>query len=197
VSPQLEKETPMTRFKNHLLVALSFVLACAIGAAFGTGSAQAVVSTLVSIVNPGTSPVHTSSVDDPGRTAYQSTVTGQCSSQLPCRFNFPAAPSGHRIVVQHIAGTVGYSSIPSTIWVFVSTGAQGSFITGFLAPIPSSLLGTYFDQPVLFYVDSSSSFFVEVGVIGQNESVSGPNEVTLTGYELDCNAAPCAPIATQ
>jgi len=44
----------MTRFKNYLVVILGFAFAGAIGASFGRGTAQAVVSTLVSVVNPTT-----------------------------------------------------------------------------------------------------------------------------------------------
>ena len=65
----------MERFRKYLLVTLGFALAGAIGAAFGTGTAQAVVASLVQIVNPATSPVHINSVDDQGRIAYQSQVT--------------------------------------------------------------------------------------------------------------------------
>jgi hypothetical protein len=61
----------MSRIRTYLLVTIGFAFAGMIGAAFGTGTAQAVVSTLVSVVNPSTSPVQTSSVNvtDPGRIA--------------------------------------------------------------------------------------------------------------------------------
>jgi len=57
----------MGRFKNYLLVVLGFAFAGAIGAAFGTRTAQAVVATLVEVVNPTTSPVASLNVTDPGR----------------------------------------------------------------------------------------------------------------------------------
>ena len=75
---------------------------------------------------------------------------------------------------------------------------SNSFITSFFAPIVSPFVFTTFDQPVLFYVDSGDHVTVEV-FIGENafagESTS--QFVTLTGYEVDCVVATCAPIATQ
>jgi hypothetical protein len=57
----------MARFKNYLLIAIGFALAGAIGAAFSTGTAQAIVAALVQVANPTTSPVPSLSVTDPGR----------------------------------------------------------------------------------------------------------------------------------
>jgi len=42
----------MSRVRTYLLVVVASALAGMIGAAFGTGTAQAVVSTLVSVVTP-------------------------------------------------------------------------------------------------------------------------------------------------
>jgi len=197
----------MARFKNYLLVVVGLGLAGAIGAAFGTGSAQAVVSTLVSVVNPTTSPVPTSvvnsnlnpvptssvNVTDPGRIAYQSSVShiGNCSGSA-CQFFFPTVPAGHRVVVQHVAGQVQFNAVPNSILVDIT--CCGSLVSEFIAaPIYPGPSG--FDQPVLFYVDSSNSAIVEILLTGA--VFAGNSFVTLTGYELDCTAAACAPIATQ
>ncbi len=184
----------MARFKNHLLVVVGFAVAGMIGAAFGTGTAQAVVSTLVTVVNPGTSPVHTSSVDDPGRIAYQSSVfnTGKCSG-ISCTFAFPSVPAGHRVVVQHISGDVSFTSIPGSVFVQIITNGT---IAGFFAPVSTEATFALFDQPVLFYVDSSTPA-AQVQV-GSNATFGASFQlVTLFGYELDCTVAACAPIATQ
>src|SRR5215469_10785283 len=102
----------MSRIRTYLLVAIASAVAGMIGAAFGTGTAQAVVATLVEVVNPTSSPVPTSPVNvtDTGRIAYQSTVTNQCAGPSTCVFFFPAVPAGHRVVVQHISGNVGVSN---------------------------------------------------------------------------------------
>jgi len=108
----------MARFKNYLLVVLGFAFAGTIGAALGTRTAQAVVSTLVSVVNPTTSPVPTSSVNvtDPGRIAYQSQVSlSLCGTErLSCELLFPAVPTGHRLVVQHISATDQFTNPGAT-----------------------------------------------------------------------------------
>jgi len=149
----------------------------------------------VEIVNPAAAPVLTSSVNDPGWVAYQSTVNnvGKCSG-ASCSFFFPSVPALHRVVVQHIGGIVGFNSVPTQVSVLI---AEGGFLSAFFAPIPTRGLSSVFDQPVLFYVDSMGSVSVEVFLLGgavfTGDSVS--QFVTLTGYELDCSAAPCAAIA--
>jgi len=191
----------MTRFKNHVLVVLGFTLAGLIGVALGSGTAQAVVSTLVSVVNPGTSPVHTSSVDDPGRIAYQSNsdMTGQCTQQQSsCQFVFPFVPAGHRVVVQHISGSISYNTAPTVITVGArSFGTED--VSDFYAPIPPGLAFSQFDWPALFYVDSGERATVTVTLYGNSSNFGGleRQSLTLTGYELDCTVAACAPIAAQ
>jgi len=166
----------MARFKSYLLVVIGFAVAGMIGAAFGTGTAQAIVATLVEVVNPTTSPVATSSVNvtDPGRIAYQSTVNnvGKCSGSS-CLFAFPTVPAGHRVVVQHIGGVVSFVTAPSTIMVEVET--PGALVlSGFLTPVPTTGFGfSVFVQPVLFYVDGMNSIQVAV--------LFGGNGATFTG----------------
>jgi len=192
----------VARFKNYLLVVIGLAVAGIIGAAFGTGTARAVVSTLVSVVNSDASPVPTSSVNvtDPGRIAYQATVNngGGCVGSS-CPFLFPAVASGHRVVVQHIAGVLDFNTVPTNISVLVVNGA-GAFITQFFAPIPTGFGFSAFDQPVLFYIDSLQQAEVGVSLTGNGATFLGDGAsqiVTLTGYELDCTVAACAPIATQ
>jgi hypothetical protein len=117
----------MARFKNYLLVVIGFAVAGMIGAAFGTGTAQAVVSTLVSVLNPNTSPVPSLNVADPGRIAYQATVNnlGKCANQ-GCSFGFPTAPAGHRVVVQHITAEVSLTGAQINVGVEFQGAIGGS-----------------------------------------------------------------------
>jgi len=211
----------MARFKNHLLVVVGCAVAGMIVAALSTGTAQAVVSTLVSVVNattspvptsvvnPGTSPVLGSSVDEPGRIAYQSTVSmsGQCTVGNACGFQFPVVPSGHRVVIQHISGAVTLTPVstgaaPTTIYVQI-LGPTNNNLAAFFAPIGvsnSSALFEPFDEPILLYVDGSTAVSVTVvinGGTGGFEGGSSPQFVTFMGYELNCTQVACAPIATQ
>jgi hypothetical protein len=186
----------MARFKSYLLVVIGFAFAGAIGVAFGTGTAQAVVSTLVSVVNPTTSPVPSLNVTDPGRIPYQSAVDNlaKCSNQITCTFSFPTVPSGHRVVVEHISGFLSLTAIPTRISALITTPV-GSGISS-ISPQGANV---GFDQPVLFYVDASNSVTIEVIIAGGAlfEGNGSSNSLTLIGYELDCTVAACAPIATQ
>jgi hypothetical protein len=151
------------------------------------------------VVNPNTSPVQTSSVNvtDPGRIAYQSQVDNSAiCSGLSCAFTFPNVPAGHRVVVQHITGIISYNNIPAVIRV---TGLYGTtLVAAFYAPIQSADLFSQFDQPALFYIDSSQQAFFAITLDGGPMFSQGlPQTLTLTGYELDCTVAACAPIATQ
>jgi hypothetical protein len=189
----------MARFKNHLLVVLGFAFAGAIGVAFGTGTAQAIVATLVEVVNPTTSPVPSLNVTDPGRVPYQSIFFISCVNATDCSFSLGTVPAGHRVVVQHISGTLSVSSLPAEVEVTVK-GTQDVGLTQFLAPIGISGF-SLFDQPTLFYVDPTDTISVSMNIRNATGSgvpviESGPH-VTVTGYELDCTVAACAPIATQ
>jgi hypothetical protein len=55
-----------------------------------------------------------------------------------------------------------------------------------------------FDQPVLVYIDSSTSVQVEMILAGSGSFFTAAEQLlVVTGYELDCTVAACAPIATQ
>jgi len=188
----------MKRFRTYLLVAIGFVLAGAIGAAFGTRRAEAVVATLVEIVNPATSPLPTSSVDatDPGRIAYQSTLsiglggTG-CSGEV-CSLSFPPVLAGHRVVVQQISVFANITT-PALGPADIRISLNGSLLLEFTVPASPNTLA--FVQPLQLALDPSNSVRVSVG---NNDVVFAPPfSVTLTGYELDCTVATCAPIAAE
>jgi hypothetical protein len=184
------------RIKQYLLVTLGFGLAGAIGGAFGTGTAQAVVASLVEVVNPGTSPVHTSSVDDPGRIPYRVTIdmSTQCNGGDVCLFVSPVVPAGHRVVVEHVSSRTGADTTSAPAIVDVYAGDQTTpIVTSFY--ISSGAAGIAFDQPVLLYIDSSNSVTILIGFVGAH--FSSLVNLTLIGYELDCTVAACAPIATQ
>jgi hypothetical protein len=81
----------------------------------------------VTVGNPATSPALTSSVDDPGRIAYQSAVTipGCASNAGPCAAKFSAVPQNHRLVIQHVSGSIAVSSNPGSILVVLSQFVAG------------------------------------------------------------------------
>ena len=124
-------------------------------------------------------------VDDPGRIAYQSQ---QIMGAGQDKVTFPVVPAGHRLVIQHVSAIVIFNSAISDVTAAVfSSGSEG--FSSFLPPIFGN--STRFDQPVQLYVDAGNSPGVNVTA---NSNVNTGN-LTLTGYLLDCTAAPCAKIA--
>jgi hypothetical protein len=123
---------------------------------------------------------------------------GSCSGNGTCFFEFGSVPAGHRVVIQHVSGVISFSTTASAIWVQLNNGSA-SPVSTFFTPMAPSLTFSAFDQPVLAYFDPAQFggiIEVQVGILNGTFPGGGPVEViTLSGYELDCNAAPCAAIA--
>jgi hypothetical protein len=109
-----------------------------------------------SVVNPATMPALTSSVDDPGRIPYQraqqpATV---CDNVGACVFNFPKVPAGHRLVIQHISGSLGLANDPRIVILPVGVSLNSSQASIFFLGQCTGLAGfnfinCLFDQSVL------------------------------------------------
>ena len=136
--------------------------------------------------NAAATPVR--NVDDPGRIAYENEQGLGAGQDFVV---FPKVPAGHRLVIQHVSAELRFQSfVSSQVQVLVSGGGQAS--SNFLAPFSKSLAG--FDQLVQLYVDAGEAPAVQiVADAGLTQVSSG--FLTLTGYLLDCTAAPCAAIA--
>lgn len=186
-------------FSRHRALGATFAASLALASA----NAWALGSTPVTVTNTDSNPAVTRTIDEPGRIPYQTRgePTGcakqQFNSDFDCFVNIPLALApGQRLVIERISGLALFSGAPPPPSAFVvilsneSRAAQQSFTV--LAP-----LGTVaaFDQPVSLYFDpgdQSPQVTVDFG-----PTISDPNDVpavTVTGYILDCNAGPCAPI---
>lgn len=156
----------------------------------------------VNVTNTSAQPVPSVSIDQPGRIAYQSQVSksdGSCTGASVCNFDFPNVPAGHRVVIQHISGIVDFVGTPSATWVQLNNGS-GMPVSTFFAPMVPLISFSAFDQTVQTYFDpavSAGIIEVQVNLVGgATFPGGGPAEIiTLSGYELDCTVAPCAPIA--
>ena len=149
----------------------------------------------VIVVNPATSPALTRSVDDPGRIAYQSSVTNCSLNHDVCSFGFPAVPQGHRLVVEHVSGFLSLNSPASGANVFLDGGANEARSSFFALPgLQFTSSGSIlFDQLVLQYFDAGSApVLATVTEVIPNANGS---TATLSGYLLDCATTPCEPIA--
>jgi hypothetical protein len=153
--------------------------------------AWAVGSTPVTVENSAANPAVTSSVDDPGRAAYQSVQQANCfSGGQFCIAGFSAVPPGHRLVIQHVSGSLVYSSPAANVVSFVENSQGAVSVFNVATPQQPFII---FDQPVLVYLDAgeSPSAGVETGSVGTLAN----GQFTLTGYLLDCTITACAPIA--
>lgn len=154
----------------------------------------------VNVANTSAQPVPSVRIDEPGRIAYQSQVdkSGSCISGNTCFFEFGSVPAGHRVVIQHISGLVSFTGTTNAIWVLLNNGS-GAPVSSFFAPQVPTVSFSAFDQTVQAYFDPAAfGGLIEVQVTLLGGSFPGGGQVegiTLSGYELDCNVAPCAPIA--
>jgi hypothetical protein len=155
----------------------------------------------VSVSNTSAQPVPSVRIDEPGRIPYQSQVdkSASCISGTTCFFEFGSVPAGHRVVIQHVSGTVSFIGNPSAIWLLLNNGS-GAPVSNFFAPQAPVVSFTAFDQTVQAYFDPAAFgglIEVQVNLVGNSALPGGGSAqlITLSGYELDCNVAPCGPIA--
>jgi hypothetical protein len=168
-----------------------------IGTVTGTVAATQSGAWNVGITN--TAAIRMANIDDPGRIPYQATIDkgNQCSSRV-CAFVFGPVPQGMRLVVQHIAGALTFDSAipagqPAGACVFAQGGnhALSCFNYGVVGSISAE-----FDQLVQLYIDQGQTVLVNAGAGGISTFLAnGGQTVTITGYLVNCTAAPCAPIA--
>ncbi len=173
-----------------------FGIAAAIGVAslisiFSARRIEAQYSSPVKVVNTTSAPAIASIMDDPGRIPYQATSTGPCpsASGLHCEFNFPAVPAGHRLVVQQVAVELVYNGTPQSLAAEVLS-ETGAILGGLVPPITPFF--TTYSQPVKAVVDGGHSLSVRAFT---SVALFQSGQVTVSGYLLDCAAAPCAPFA--
>jgi hypothetical protein len=121
------------------------ILVCPVGGAFA-----APPTLQVDVANPATSPALTSSVDDPGRIAYESNVN--CLPQGgSCKANFAAVPQGHRLVIQHISAELEFVTDPQLVNV-ATQGSANQGVSAFFVPSIANAPFSLFDQacPTIF-----------------------------------------------
>jgi hypothetical protein len=171
--------------KNYWLAASGALAVASALMLFSARRIEAQFSSPVRVMNTSAAPAITSRIDDPGRIAYRS---GQFPTISPpttaFESNFPTVPANHRLVVQHIGG-IFFVSNNGTALV---NGISSSFF------VQSQFGAAAFDQSVLYYWDAGAT--PQIGVQALNgQTFSGQQAITMTGYLLDCSAAPCSPIA--
>lgn len=181
----------MKLLKQALAVLGTVVVVAVIVALVTPKTAHALIATAVQVVNTVSNPALISNTDGPGRIPYQSSTfcvsTGPVNGGFGCIFTYPVVPTGHRVVIQHISGSLEFFGPPAEVHIIVGSPMLGAFFP----PISGDYV--LFDQPVQYYFDEGVTPSVTVTVSsGGTPSAS----LSLIGYELTCSAAtPCAPIA--
>ena len=173
----------------------------------GPRAVKAAVATLVQVSNTSANPVPTVELGNPGRIPYRvAQPPYNCDVQPVCLMQFPTVPAGHRLVIQHVSGGLDMIYTPTNVSMTLSTST--TLLSNFFAPVAGPFGGgiylSYFDQPVLGYVDAGDAPQLNM-VIGSPATYGAQQaffakaamQVVLSGYELDCTIAACAPIATQ
>jgi hypothetical protein len=181
--------------KNYWLAASGTLAVASAMMLFSAHRIEAQFSQPVRVLNTSAGPVLTSRIDDPGRIAYLSSTSTTCGANS-CGFTFPAVPAGHRVVIQHVSAVLAFSGTPTTLLGFVTSSANNGSIQFAVASTPVTDQAL-FDQPVLYYVDAGQSATVTIGSPVSFNPNALQQTMTLVGYELDCNAAPCAAIANH
>jgi hypothetical protein len=153
----------------------------------------------VNLSNTAAAPLFVRNMDDHGRNAYQSVNVvqpGNCSGQS-CFFLAPRVPAGHRLVVEHVSGsvTLALNSKPNLISIDVDN-ASGTGILGFSLPPPYPPGGVIsFERSVLFYVDENQPYIFQAFVDPASSFDSGSSTTFVaTGYLVDCGAGSCQAI---
>jgi len=133
-------------------------------------------------------------LDDVGRIPYESSIDqkGVCGASS-CAVTFPFVPPNHRLVMQHIAWSLNFTATPTSVTAFVS-GNNIDF--GGFSAADAVQVNSLHDQQVLYILDAGVGPLIQI--LGNGAGFAGapnPQLVTITGYMLDCTAAPCAAIA--
>ncbi len=182
-----------------LSAAAVVVAACAISV-FSARRIEAQYSSPVKVVNSTSAPALNSSIDDHGRIPYQSEVDDgvgpgaglSCASQDQCDFAFSPVPSGHRLVIEHVGGLLSLATANQVIAQLFNPVTGGHYST-FI--VPTTTAYGSFDAATLVYLDSQQSVDVHVFTSTLVGFSLGSRYITISGYLLDCTAAPCAAIA--
>jgi hypothetical protein len=184
---------PMRRIRTYLLVTLGFGLAGAIGGAFASGTAQAIVATLVQIVNTAANPVLTQHVvaDNPATQAVSllclvsvpaNGTDGSCNLVNGALSNPPyVVPSGKRLVADSISGDLRLLTGQRAVVTYNFSDTQQNYsfsppLTLDATGIPAGRDNYVWGLSVKFYADSGTS--ISVGAL----TTQGPFDGALFAF---------------
>lgn len=161
-------------------------------------TAHALVATMVQVVNTSTNPVQSVDAEKIARIPYQSSYrTTTCTGVTNCFFSFTAAPSGYRLVVEHISGLFELSNSATAPPTGLIEGSSFLNVFAFTASNGQIFNGTIMagvNIPVRMVFDTSEGNPVAF-VYGNYPSITGlPSVMTLSGYLENCSVTGCPTI---
>ena len=189
-----------------------------------TNSSAHPVPVTGTVTNPSTAPVFTSSTTDPGRTPYQSQAVAcyspACSGAFSCSgpvcvATFTPVPAGKRLVIQNTQAQVTFGPLTAPSPVYLSETfryVQNGAITYANWSVEHSIQSSYdhslltFNTAFPVYADAgplSITYYLPVDLQTFNPPTAPfttpaafvpAGNAFVTGYLIDCDAAPCAPI---
>jgi hypothetical protein len=130
----------MNTAKKYLLIAFSFAIALGSFSIFAPRAVHAITATLVQVVNTASNPVPTTRTDNPAREAVQLRCLGSFDEDfgaLECRvfdlgLQWHGVPSGKRLVVEYVAGSVAVPEGQAASGFFLYQGDVISFSINFV-----------------------------------------------------------------
>ncbi len=180
--------------KKYLLTGFGALALIGVGTLLSPQRSDAQYASPVKVLNTAAAPALNSSINDRGRIPFIAGFSNSCSGTL-CSTTFLSVPAGHRVVIEHISGALVFNTAPTQVIGFVRDSQNTTSQIQFNVILPSGNVA-FFDQPVLYYVDGGHNPLIQFTSNANFNPAAGQN-LTLIGYEVDCNAAPCSPIATQ
>ena len=136
-------------------------------------------------------PVTTTSADDPGRMAFQDNKGLLIEAGEANAFVDFDVPRGKRLVITHFSGTVALPVGQKVTLVALGAEAGGlathRFVPTFTAQINGPFDAFAFSQDTVIYADGSFSVHVQRNDLPS----SGFASVAVSGYLIDCSVAPC------
>jgi hypothetical protein len=181
--------------KSFLMGTGAVVVAGLILTLLAPKAAHAIVATAVSVVNTTANPASVLDADKATRIPYQSFMSKtNCGSGVQlCQFNFTAAPSGFRLVVENISGALTMTGGAAAPVVYLAD-ASGNATWGFTGATGQAFTNpnSGFNQTVRAYFDPTDGIPV-VQVVANFVSTS-PQNVILSGYLEDCAVVGCPAI---
>jgi hypothetical protein len=144
------------------------------------------------VMNSSSAPALASLIDEPGRIPYFSTQSNTSESGFLIQFSYPAVPANHRLVVTHIAGFYRLTGTPAWTSLSLYSGTTNNLVTNFFTPSANATVK--FDTPVNAYIDAGQTP-ITVAEVETAPFFTGFAFSALSGYMIDCSAAPCAAIA--